>query len=174
MTPRMLVQERARLVERAREYRQPPMQLRRRGQVCVVEGHGLRLAVERGQLIVTDGAGRGRRVRRYSRAGHGLARVVVLGSTGSVTLEALRWLADLGIPFLHLDRDGRLLTHSAAVQLDDARLRRAQALAFTSPAGLAIARTLLTAKLQGQRALLERLPAGVDVRADFDNAASQL
>src|SRR5262249_8108235 len=104
----------------------------------------------------------------------GLSRVVVLGSTGSVSLEALRWLADLGIAFVHLDRDGRLLTHSAGIELDEPRLRRAQALALTSPTGLTIARTLLSEKLQGQRALLDQLPAAPDLREALDAALAQL
>jgi hypothetical protein len=88
--------------ERAREYRQTRAPLRRRGAVCVAQGHGLRIAVEHGRLCVTDGAGAQRRRRVYNRAEHGLARLVVIGSAGSVSLEALRWLADLGIGFLHL------------------------------------------------------------------------
>ena len=166
--------QRTRLVERSRDYRQPQAQLRRRGDVCVVEGFGLRVGVERGQLLVSDGAGRQRHIRRYSRTAHGLSRLVVIGSTGTVSLEALRWLADLGIRFVHLDRDGRLLTHSAAIGLDEARLRRAQALAADTPAGLEISRYLLGEKLAGQRQLLTRLGNNADLLAGFDGAAERL
>jgi CRISPR-associated endonuclease Cas1 len=174
MPARILIQERAELAERALDYRRAPAPLRRRGQVYIVQGHGLRVSVARGQLVIVDGAGRGRHERRYTRAGHGLSRLVVLGSTGSVSLEALRWLADLGIAFVHLDRDGRLLTHSAGVELDEPRLRRAQALALTSPAGLTIASAILNDKLLGQRALLDRLLAEQGNREVFDAALEQL
>jgi CRISPR-associated endonuclease Cas1 len=170
----ILNKERARLAEQARDYQRTPAPLRRRGQVCVVEGHGLRVSVTRSQLAVTDGVGRNRRERRYTRAGHGLSRLVVIGSTGSVTLEALRWLADLGIAFVHLDRDGRLLTHSAAVEVDQPRLRRAQALAFSTATGLEIARYLLSEKFRGQGALLDRLAPTDGIRAGFETARGEL
>jgi hypothetical protein len=111
-----------------------------------------------------DGAGRNRRQRRYGRAEHGLARLVVIGSAGSVSLSALRWLADLGIGFLHLDRDGRLLTHSAEQGVDDPRLRRAQALAATTTSGLQVARHLLREKLKGQNDVSSGVASGLRTR----------
>jgi len=146
------------LREQARDYRQPPAQLRKRGEVCVVTGYGVKVTVSRGRLVVSDGCGRERRERRYSRATSKLARLVVLGHAGYITLDAIRWLADLGIPFLQLDANGRLLACSAT-GVADARLRRAQALASSNTAGLEIARSLLTDKLAGQRAVLPRLGA---------------
>jgi CRISPR-associated endonuclease Cas1 len=74
---------------------------------------------------------------------------------GFVTLEAFRWLADLGISYQQIDRDGRVLATSATGS-GDARLRRRQALAPHTGAGLEIARTILTAKLDRQRAVLGR------------------
>jgi hypothetical protein len=77
-----------------------------RGRVAVVDGYGVRLFVRRRQLVIDDGLGRDRRQRVYARATHGLSRVVVIGHEGFVTLEAIRWLTDLGIPLLRIDRDG--------------------------------------------------------------------
>jgi hypothetical protein len=54
---------------------------------------------------------------------------VFLGHTGYLSLDALRWLADVGIAWIHLDPDGRVLSTSASLGLNDPRLRRAQALA---------------------------------------------
>ena len=48
-----------------------------------------------------------------------------LAQDGSIKLAAIRWLATLGIPYLHLDRDGRLIASAASAGLD-VRLRRAQ------------------------------------------------
>jgi CRISPR-associated endonuclease Cas1 len=151
-----------------------PAPLRRRGEVCVAHGYGIRIAVYRGQLVVSDGAGRERRERRYSRAEHGLARLAVIGTAGSVSLEALRWLADLGVGFLHLDRDGRLLTHSAEQSVDNPRLRRAQAFALVTPTGLHVSRHLLTEKLAGQRAVARQLPSGPQLEPVFEDAAARL
>jgi CRISPR-associated endonuclease Cas1 len=166
--------ERVRLAERARDHRQAPASLRRRGQVCIVHGWGVRVTVHRGRLAVSDGVGRQRKERCYSRAEHGLARLVVIGSAGSVSLEALRWLADVGIGFLHLDRDGRLLTHSADLGVDDPRLRRAQAFAVATPTGLQVARCLLSEKLSGQRDVARHLPGRPQLETVFENAAARL
>ena len=170
MTTSTAAQRQPGLVERARDYRQPPAPLRRRGQVCVVDGYGIRIAVERGRLLVSDGSGRERREQSFSRVRPNLARIVILGSSGTVSLAAVRWLADLGVPLVQLDRDGQLLLCSAVNTADDARLRRAQAFALTNDAGLGIARSLLSEKLAGQEALLARLPASAEACAAFQTA----
>src|SRR5215207_265334 len=118
--------------------------------VLVADGYGIRIFVKRGHLVVSDGIGRHRRERRYARATHGLRRMVVLGHTGYVTLEAQRWLADVGVAYVHLDADGRVLVTSSPLGVDHPALRRAQALAAGTTVGLAITRELLDAKLRGQ------------------------
>jgi len=129
-------------------------QLAPRNGVLALRGYGLRIAVERGHLVVEDGIAADRRRGRFSRIGSDLRRLVVLGHTGSVTLDALRWLQDVGCAFLHLDADGRLITVGTAVGRDDATLRRAQALASRTATGVEIARTMIQAKLDGQANVL--------------------
>ncbi|MGH2971099.1 MAG: CRISPR-associated endonuclease Cas1 [Gaiellaceae bacterium] len=128
-----------------------------RGGVCVAEGYGLRVFVRHGQLHVCDGYGRSRRERIYSRVSPGIARVVILGHTGTISLEAMRWISELGIQLLHIDKDGRVLVTSTPTT-EDARLRRAQALAGTSDSGVEIARLILRKKLNGQGLVLHQLP----------------
>jgi CRISPR-associated endonuclease Cas1 len=144
-----------------------------RGGVCVVEGYGVRVCVRHGRLVVCDGFPGERRERRYSRVKPGISRLVLLGHAGAVTLEALRWLADVGISFLQIDKDGRLLATSAPTQ-GDARVRRAQALAFANPTGLQVARLLLGEKLAGQRRVLHGLTVAAEVRREFDALVAQL
>jgi CRISPR-associated endonuclease Cas1 len=163
----------ARRREQARDRRLPKPPLRRRGEVCVAAGYGVRIRIDGGRLVVSDGIGRDRRERRYSRVTSQLSRLVVLGHAGYMTLEASSWLADLGIPFMHFDADGRLLACSATGTAD-ARLRRMQALAFSNEVGLGIARFLLGRKLAGQRALLSRLGVGPWLTDSFDGAAALL
>ena len=69
----------------------------RRAGVCVASGYGIKVFVQRGQLVVEDGIGRDRRTPRLSRATHGISRLVVIGSDGFISLEAIRWLHRLGI-----------------------------------------------------------------------------
>lgn len=126
--------------------------------VLVLFGYGVRIAVERGHLVVSDGIGRDRRSGTLNRATCGLKRLVVLGHSGTVSLEALRWIRDIGASFVQLDADGTVIIASGPSGLDDARLRRAQALAATNGIGVAIARDLLRSKLEGQADVLTRLP----------------
>ena len=100
--------------------------------IHVASGYGLKLYVNRGHLVVHDGIGRQRRTVRFNRATSRLRRLVVLGHSGYVTLEALRWLRDVGAAFVHIDRDAKLVACTTGQGRDDARLRRAQALAATN------------------------------------------
>lgn len=118
--------------------------------VLVADGYGMRIAVERGHLLIVDGHGRERRNRRLPKVGHGISRLVVLGHTGTVSLDALRWLDRVGIHFTQIDTDGTTLTASARPQVANARLRRAQVLAHDTEIGISIVRGLLDAKLAGQ------------------------
>ncbi len=121
--------------------------------VCVVDGYGIKISVERDHLQIADGTGRSRRERRFTRSERKLRRLVLIGHTGYVTLDALRWINDTGAAFAHID-EGRLLTTSTPAGLADARLRRTQALLQGTPAGLAISWRLITDKLRGQAGIL--------------------
>ena len=119
--------------------------------VCVADGYGVRVGVDGRHLVVADGFGPHRRERRYARATHGLSRLVVVGASGVVSLEAMRWCAGAGVSVVVLDPgDGSVLATSGACSVDDARIRRAQALAMGTEVGLDVARYLTTAKLSGQ------------------------
>jgi CRISPR-associated endonuclease Cas1 len=96
------------------------------------------------------GIGAERRQARLPRVGHGLRRLVIIGSDGFVSFGALRWLADQDAAFVMLDRDGSVLATTGPVRSSDARLRRAQARADQSGAALRIARELISHKLAGQ------------------------
>ena len=108
------------------------------------------MRVNRGHLLIEDGIGGERRQYRFPRIGHGLKRLIVIGSDGMVSLAALRWLADQKAAFVMLERDGSVLVTTGPVRPSDARLRRAQALAIQSGNALRIARDLIDKKLVGQ------------------------
>lgn len=131
--------------------------------VVTLFGYGINVHVHRGHLIIQDGIGGNRRAARLPRVGHGLRRLVVIGSDGMVSLAALRWLADQDAAFVMLDRAGEVLAVTGPVRPSDARLRRAQSLASESGAALKIAIELIRQKLIAQ----ERL-----VRDRFQNEAS--
>ena len=121
----------------------------RRG-VLTLYGYGINVRVDRGHLLVEDGIGSDRRQAKFPRVGHGLKRLVVIGSDGMVSLAALRWLADQDAAFVMLERDGSVLATTGPVRPSDARLRRAQSMAGQSGAALHIARELIDKKIAGQ------------------------
>jgi CRISPR-associated endonuclease Cas1 len=123
--------------------------------VITVFGYGIKVNVERGHLIIQDGIGGDRRAARLPRVGHGLRRLVVIGSDGMVSLSALLWLASQDVAFIMLDRDGSVLVTTGPVRPSDARLRRAQSLAHDSGAALKIAIELIKQKLIAQERLIQ-------------------
>jgi CRISPR-associated endonuclease Cas1 len=118
--------------------------------VVTLFGYGITVRVDRGHLLVEDGIGADRRQTRFPRVGHGLKRLVVIGSDGMVSLAALRWLADQEAAFVMLERNGSVLVTTGPVRPSDARLRRAQAMATQTGAALHITRELIGQKLDGQ------------------------
>src|SRR5499427_1766972 len=127
-----------------------------RNGVVTLYGYGIDVHVARGHLELCDGIGIDRRVARLPRIGHGLRRLVVIGSDGMVSLAALRWLADQDAAFVMLDRDGSVLLTTGPVRPSDARLRRAQSLAHDSGAALKIALVLIREKLVRQERLVRK------------------
>lgn len=122
--------------------------------VVTLFGYGSRLNVERGHLILEDRIGPRHRYGRFARVRHGIKRVVAIGSDGSVSLAALRWLADQDAAFVMLERDGRVLATTGPVKPSDARLRRSQSLAHKSGIALKIARELIVEKLSAQERVI--------------------
>src|ERR1022692_2235455 len=118
--------------------------------VVTLFGYGIQVRVDRGHLLIADGIGPDRRQFRLPRVGHGLRRLVVIGSDGMVSLAALRWLADQDAAFVMLERNGSVLATTGPVRSADAKLRRAQALAHSSGTALRITRELISQKLAGQ------------------------
>jgi CRISPR-associated endonuclease Cas1 len=125
--------------------------------VVTLFGYNSSASVDRGHLVLNDGIGMNRRHGRFPRVRHGLRRLVVIGSTGMVTFEALRWLADQKAAFVMLDRDGSVLAVAGPVGPSDARLRRGQSLAHQSDVAVQIASELISQKLEGQEKLAREM-----------------
>src|SRR5205814_8354584 len=63
--------------------------------VVSLNGYGVRIAVEKGHLLLAGGIGNNRRSGKFSRATCGIRRLVMRGSAFFITGEALAWLSDL-------------------------------------------------------------------------------
>jgi CRISPR-associated endonuclease Cas1 len=72
-----------------------------------------------------------------------------------LSLEALRWMHELHIAFVQIGADGDVIATGAPNAIKDVRVRRGQALARYSEAGLATMRELLVEKVSGQCRVLE-------------------
>jgi CRISPR-associated endonuclease Cas1 len=125
--------------------------------VLVADGYGISLRVLYGKLRVEDGIGPHRRCLALDRTGSGLERLVLLGKSGTLTLESLAWLRAIGAGLIHLSADGHVLTHSVPYGYDGHPIRRAQALAVATGLDIDLARDLIHRKLDGQRANLARM-----------------
>jgi CRISPR-associated endonuclease Cas1 len=139
--------------------------------ICVVDGYGITFSMSSGRLVVQDGIGRSRRTRTFYRATHGLSRVVVLGSSGSLSLDAVAWCQQLGIAIVAISPDGMPTLSSTPRSTDDARLRRMQARAVDLPIGLDLSRSLIKAKLRGQAQVLAERFDGHDQAATIMDLA---
>src|SRR5438309_1630181 len=63
----------------------------RKSGVLVLSGYAIRITMQAGHLAIEDGAGPERRKFRLPRVSHGLKRIVVIGSDGFATFDAIRW-----------------------------------------------------------------------------------
>jgi CRISPR-associated endonuclease Cas1 len=140
----------------------------------LLSGYGIQVKVERGHLAVEDGVGADRRQARFHRAEREIKRLVVLGHAGTITFDALRWLSDVGAGFAQIDSDGRVIAAAGPVGLQDARLRRAQALAAENGRGLVIAKELAREKLEGQSSVLDRLPDSTGAKSVVQDGISRI
>jgi len=150
-----------------------------RSGVLTLSGYGIKVRMQCGHLEIDDGIGPERRRIRLARVGHGLKRLVIIGSDGFISLAALQWLADQDASFVMLERDGKVLATTGPVRPSDAKLRRAQALAYSSGVALHISRELISKKLVAQEEvardkLLDTLTADTIARfrADLPSADS--
>jgi CRISPR-associated endonuclease Cas1 len=88
-----------------------------------------------------------------------LRRLIIQGKGGWCSFDALAWLRGIRAEFLFLTSGGDVAASSGELGVDVPALRRAQALASSSPAGLEVARYLLGSKVTGQhRVLAHSLP----------------
>lgn len=145
-------------------------QIQPRHGVITLYGYGSKAYVKNGHLVLEDGIGASRTTLRLPRVGHKLNRLVVIGSDGFISFAALRWLADQNAAFVMLNRNGTVLATCGPVRPSDAHLRRAQALADYSGAGLQITRELLVQKLANQERVAREKLHSSEIANEIANA----
>lgn len=127
--------------------------------ILVLIGYGLSFRIERGQLVIVDGfAHEGkRRTTIILRATNPYESILILGFTGSLSLEAVRWMKERNLPCAMIGADGEIIAHFIESS-SNVFLRRKQALGVTNRLDLAITQLILERKLKGQEEVLAKFP----------------
>ncbi len=149
---------------------------RQERQPLVLAGHGLRLSIHRGALVVRHGFTHYPQKAREDRYFPGdpklPSRIILLSADGSLSLDVARWLSEQRVPLVMLDYRGFVVSvlgrETTAADLD---LRRAQLEALTNGRGLVLSRALIERKLEGSLATLAMLAPSTAQESAIDRVA---
>lgn len=143
----------------------PPKTSRRRKverKPLVLVGHGVRLRVHQGSLLVQNGFTHYPQKREELRLFPGdrrlPSRIIALDTDGSVTLDVIKWLSQQRIPLVLLDWQGEVVSVIGEGGVYDPELREAQLAAQRSGLGLQISIELIERKIRNSIETLESLP----------------
>lgn len=118
----------------------------------VLTGYGLDIRVNSGRLKIKDGSLlEGTVSETYlNRGTNEVEHLVILGQTGSISFEAIKWITDQNMMVSMMDPDGHLITSLMTESHISGIIKRRQATVDINT-NLAIASWLLAEKLKGQR-----------------------
>ncbi len=121
----------------------------------VLTGHGISINIESGALFVRDGLTHFPQERdeyRYFPGKHNTpSRIIMLGRSGSISIDAMCWLSAQNIPLVILDYQGSELSCMCSSNgISDYEVRIAQLLATKPETALELAKGFVRAKLAGQ------------------------
>jgi CRISPR-associated endonuclease Cas1 len=152
------------------EKRAPGRPPRRRHEPLILTGHGMRLNVENGALVVHGGFTHYPQAAQEWRFFPGdpqlPSRIVVLDGSGSLSIGVLDWLAAQKLPLIRIDWRGTVQAVVAGTVLGtDPRKVTAQIEAQRTGRGLAIGATLIRDKIENSIATLEAAVPSSPARA---------
>jgi CRISPR-associated protein Cas1 len=159
------------------EAEEPTFYRRQERKPLALAGHGLRLRIHRGALVVTHGFTHYPQKAREQRFFPGdpklPSRIILLSADGSISLGVARWLSEQHVPLVLLDYRGQVVsvlgTETTAADL---QLRRAQIEALADWRGLALASALIKRKLSASLDTLATLPASAAQESAIVRVAS--
>ncbi len=161
------------------EAREAVFYRRRERKPLVLAGHGLRLHIHYGSLVVRHGFTHYPQAVREKRFFAGdpklPSRIILLSANGSLSLDVIRWLSEQHVPLVMLDYRGQVVSvlgsETTAADLD---LRRAQIEAVTNGLGLVLARSLIEQKLAASLNTLATLPPSEEKDSAINRVTSLL
>src|SRR5215218_8550847 len=144
----------------------------------VLVGHGVRLRVHQGTLLVQNGFTHYPQKREELRLFPGdsrlPSRIIALDSDGSISLDVIKWLSQQGIPLVLLSWQGEVISVVGDGAVYDPALREAQLAAQKSGAGLRISTELITRKIANSCDTLRTLPSSPAIDTAIDKLEAML
>ncbi|MGH7087517.1 MAG: CRISPR-associated endonuclease Cas1 [Stellaceae bacterium] len=142
----------------------------------VLGGHGVRLRIDRGSLLVQNGFTHYPQKREEWRffPGHPdlPSRIVVVDGNGSVTFDVLAWLSTQAIPLVQIDWRGESLVVAGSGYVADPKLVQAQRAAQASKRRtMAISRQIIAEKIARSA---DTLTATIDPGPSRERALAEL
>jgi CRISPR-associated protein Cas1 len=144
----------------------------------VLVGHGVRLRVHQGTLLVQNGFTHYPQKREELRLFPGdrrlPSRIIALDSDGSISLDVIKWLSQQGILLVLLSWQGEVVSVVGDGAVYDPTLREAQLAAQKSEAGLRISTELIRDKIANSYDTLRTLPPSPAIDAAVDKLGAIL
>jgi CRISP-associated protein Cas1 len=176
-------------VDRCHYWLKAPSEKRRRGRLpdrqvhipLILTGHGMRLRVDHGALLVRDGFThypQGANEHRFFPGDRKLpSRIVVVGGNGSMSFDALSWLSEQNVPLIRLNWRGEVTTALGAGHAIDPKRVAAQLEARRNGKALPFAISLIREianSIQTLAAAVPRSPARDSAIKTLDIEVNQL
>ena len=144
--------------------------LNRSNKFLFLEGYGISVRLDDGKLIITDGNG-DRRIFLPKRFPY--SNVVVYGTTGSISFEAIRWLMKHDVQISVLNWNGKLLTTILPPEAKQTKLKFKQYETYNSPRRIQIAKKFIEAKIERTGEVLNWLHERYEVNNNIDKEFSR-
>lgn len=161
----MLWAERARYWEGEQSETSSTFKYRRRRPIeerkpLILTGHGVRLKIDHGTLIVRDGFTRYPQKLKEWRFFPGEwrlpSRIILLDTDGSITLPVINWLSEQNVPLILMNYRGQVQSViGGRGVVSDLRLRQVQIEAQSNGIGLEIATQLIQNKIKACKSTLK-------------------
>ena len=131
---------------------QRPVRRRRQThELLILAGHGIRLRVDNGSLVVRNGYThypQSAEEHRFFRGDRLLpSRIIVLDGSGSITFDVLSWLSEQNVPLIRVNWRGEVVTALGAGHATDPKLLARQLQTQGNSRGLQFAISLIRTKL---------------------------
>lgn len=127
-------------------------------EILVLSGHSLDIRMNSGGLKIKDGFSFEEGVRQtyINRGTNDIEHIVILGQTGAITFDAIKWIIDQKIMVTFLDSEGKVITDFMPENHISAITKRRQATADNG-LNIKIGAWLLAEKFKGQRETLNHM-----------------